>query len=123
MSIIRPFQAVRPSRELASRIAAGDFQLALVPLSPSDSDAAAFLSQIADYSGVTAAALDQLTSTTLSADQRTRLVLEAENQLLNQASAVPVWFEQRSFLTLAGWSGIIYSPFGPRLSLRSAYYN
>ena len=109
--------------ELSSRIAAGDFQLALVPLSPSDSDAAAFLSQIADYSGVTAAALDQLTSTTLSADQRTRLVLEAENQLLNQAAAVPVWFEQRSFLTLAGWSGIIYSPFGPRLSLRSAYYN
>lgn len=109
--------------ELASRIAAGDFQLALVPLSPSDSDAAAFLSQIADYSGVTAAALDQLTSTTLSADQRTSLVLEAENQLLNQAAAVPVWFEQRSFLTLAGWSGIIYSPFGPRLNLRSAYYN
>lgn len=108
--------------ELQSRVAAGDFQLALVPLSPSDSDAAAFLTQIAGYSGVEVSALKQLESTTLSADQRTQLVLEAETQLMNQAAAAPVWFEERSFLTLEGWTGIIYSPFGPRLSLRSAYY-
>ncbi len=109
--------------ELMERIDQGDFQLALVPLSPSDSDTTAFLPQIAQYSGVEVSALKQLESTTLSADQRTRLVLEAENQLLDQAAAAPVWFEERSFLTLAGWSGIIYSPFGPRLNLRSAYYN
>ena len=110
-----------PEQELTERISAKDFTIALVPLSPKTNDPAEFLQQITNLTQAqTSSSLQALTNTSLSAHERTELSLSAEKEALQQAFAIPIWFEQRSFLTKAGWSGIIYSPFGPRLNLRNA---
>ncbi len=112
-----------PESELSEQVAKGEFSIALVPLSPKSIDCGEFLQQLAALAGCseTDSMLD-LQDTTLSATQRSQLVLKSEQELLQQAVLVPVWFEERCFLTKEGWNGIIYSPFGPRLNLRNAVY-
>src|SRR5699024_4283786 len=109
-----------PEEELSQKVASGDFSIALVPLSPKSSEGSKFLQQILDLCSLpSTSSLQALEDTTLSASQRKDYTLSAEQEVLQQAGIVPVWFEQRSFLTKSGWSGIIYSPFGPRLNLRN----
>ena len=112
-----------PEEELSQKVASGDFSIALVPLSPKSSEGSEFLQQILDLCSLpSTSSLQALEDTTLSASQRKDYTLSAEQEVLQQAGIVPVWFEQRSFLTRSGWSGIIYSPFGPRLNLRNATF-
>lgn len=110
-----------PESELSQKVIAKDFSIALLPLSPKNAHTEAFLNQILDYAGISAPpSLQQMGDSTLSSTQQAELTLVAEQEILQSASIVPIWFEQRSFLTQQGWSGIIYSPFGPRLNLRNA---
>ena len=110
-----------PESELNDLVSKGEFSIALVPLSPKTSDCSEFLQQLAVLAGYPdTASLTALQDVSLSASQRSQLVLQAEQELLQQAVLVPTWFEERCFLTKEGWSGIIYSPFGPRLNLRNA---
>lgn len=110
-----------PESELGQKVIAKDFSIALLPLSPKNAHSEEFLNQIVSYTGLQApSSLQQMADNSLSSSQQAELTLAAEQEILQSAGIVPIWFEQRSFLTQQGWSGIIYSPFGPRLNLRNA---
>lgn len=117
-----------PEEELEKALASGEYQMVLLPLSSSEGDPAVFLESLLGEGSVTRwqdAGLEQELShnRTLPAAERTAPLLQMEQQMMNQAAAVPIWFEQTAFVTLQGWQDVIYSPFGPRLDVRSAVWN
>lgn len=117
-----------PQEELEKALASGEYQIVLLPLSSSEGDPAVFLESLVGAASVTRwqdAELEQELSRnrTLPASGRTAPLLQMEQKIMSQAAAVPVWFEQTAFVTLKGWQDVIYSPFGPRLDVRSAVWN
>ena len=116
-----------PEEELEKALASGEYQMVLLPLSSSEGDPAVFLQSLLGANSVTRwhdIALEQelVHNRMLPASERTAPLLQMEQKIMNQAVAVPIWFEQTAFVTLNGWQDVIYSPFGPRLDVRNAIW-
>ncbi len=106
-----------PADEFGRRIRSGDYQIALLPLTPtSDSAPEALLSvSIANPTGGrTLQLLDELKSAgNWSAEQ----LAAAERTILEEAVVVPLWYQSRSLLVQPDVSDLIFRPFGPVLDL------
>ena len=111
---------ILPLDEIQSRVASGDYQLAMVPLIPSDNTPSSLVSQFTTNSsendfGMADATFDALVTqvdqaTTL--DTMAQALSQAEQYLLDNACVVPLYQEEIYYAMRKGVSGIQYNPFG-----------
>lgn len=107
--------------EVNARVASGDYQIALLPLSLSSDSAAELLRQtagLADWSDSGwQRQLDALFNDgTHTADD----VAALERTLLESACVTPLWFQTKALLVQPGVQGLVFRPFGPVLDLTNA---
>ena len=110
-----------PLEDLNARVAAGNYQIALLPLSPSSDSAAQLLSEAAALAGWADSdwqrQLDALFADgTHTADDLAVL----ERALLESGCAAPLWFQTKALLVQPGVEGLVFRPFGPVLDLTNA---
>lgn len=114
--------------ELAKRVAKGDFDMAVLPVTMTASDPGSLLSAfLSSDSGNLAryrsAAYDELVTRALAvttAAGQADAWRSAEQQLLSDAAVVPLAFQKNSFYLSPKLTGIVVSPFGPVLDLSAA---
>lgn len=111
-----------PPDELQARMAGGNYQIALVPLSPSGSDPLDLLEQLGRRGA--AAYTDEALEEAFEALRgmpagaaRQAALAEAERALLAGCPAVPLFYQTKALLVTPEVSGIVFSPFAPSLDL------
>lgn len=107
--------------EFDQRMAAGNYTLAIAPVSASSGSVYALLSQFgpggltgyddADYAARLAA------STSVTGEARCALLAECERQLLADCAAAPLFAQQKRLLLADGVDGLVFDPYGPVLDL------
>lgn len=107
--------------EVNARVASGDYQIALLPLSLSSDSAAELLRQTASLADWSDSGwqrqLDALFNDgTHTADD----VAALERTLLESACVTPLWFQTKALLVQPGVQGLVFRPFGPVLDLTNA---
>lgn len=112
---------------LQKRLAKGDYDIALVPLSFTENSPSAALSayvtgSTSNVTGFTNAEYDTLyqTAMTTSGSGQIEAFAQAERLLLANAPVVPLKFINQTIFTAAGLSGLVIDPFGPVLDLTGA---
>lgn len=117
-----------PQAELEARVEAGDFDLALLPLTMSAAGPQGLLARFTgagsqNLAGYENAAFDRLVLQGLSGEtgqDPAQVWGAAERQLLADAALVPLAFENNCFYLAAGLDGVVVDPFGPVLDLTGA---
>ena len=110
-----------PLDELNARVASGDYQIALVPLSLSSDSAAQLLlqaAQLADWNDI--GWQNQLEALFADGTHTAGDVAALERSLLESACAAPLWFQTKALLVQPGVEGLVFRPFGPVLDLTNA---
>ena len=110
-----------PLDELNARVASGDYQIALVPLSLSSDSAAQLLlqaAQLADWNNI--GWQNQLEALFADGTHTAGDVAALERSLLESACAAPLWFQTKALLVQPGVEGLVFRPFGPVLDLTNA---
>ncbi len=107
-----------------SRIASGDYTLALAPITVTQSDLGTFLSAVntsygLGYRDSVFNALLQLANAT-NGTQKRSLLYSAECMLLDNITLTPLFSQQKRLLVDAAVSNLIFDPFGPVLDLTYA---
>ncbi len=107
-----------------SRIASGDYTLALAPITVTQSDLSAFLSAVNTSYGLgdrdsVFSALLQLANAA-NGTQKRSLLYSAECMLLDNITLTPLFSQQKRVLVDAAVSNLIFDPFGPVLDLTYA---
>lgn len=117
------FSAYFPVRQvseetLAQRLASGDYQIALVPLSPASDSAVELLAQAADLACWQDGDFDDTLAALYAGGDHTAADLAgAERTLLESACVSPLWHQTKALLVQPGVEGLIFRPFGPVLDL------
>ena len=108
--------------ELLARLAGGNYQIALAPLSPSGSDPLSLLEQLGR--GGAAAYADQELEERLAAlrgmpagSARQTAMAETERWLLTGCPIVPLFYQTKALLVAPGIEGLVFRPFAPSLDL------
>ena len=107
--------------DLNARVASGDYQIALLPLSLSSDSAAQLLGETAGLAAWNDSGWqNQLAA--LFADGTHTAADDAalERGLLESACAAPLWFQTKALLVQPGVEGLVFRPFGPVLDLTNA---
>ena len=111
-----------PAEEYQARLEAGDYAIALAPVSCADGSAYSLLRSfgaegLGCYSDVGYENL--LAQSVLAADSEVRcaLLAQAEAQLLEQCVAVPLFSQEKRLLVADGVEGLVFDPYGPILDL------
>lgn len=105
------------------RLAAGDYSIALAPISAEGGSVYNMLSQFTAAGGALTGYSNALYSTQLEASTHTngtarcRLLGECERQLLSDCVVVPLFAQQKRLLIASGVKDLIFDPFGPVLDL------
>lgn len=104
-----------------SRIASGDYTIALAPITVTQSDLSSFLSDVISsyglgYSDNIYNTLLQLANASNGTERRS-LLYSAECMLLDNVVLTPLFTQQKRLLLDAGVSGLVFDPFGPVLDL------
>lgn len=107
-----------PEQELLSRVRAGNFKAAIIPLSASYSSPDAVLSYYRtgaaeNFSGYSNESFDALLDSvsTLDGTARYETYAQAERFLLSDGAVIPLYFETSYYATAKGVSGVEFSPF------------
>lgn len=110
-----------PLEQLTAQVAAGDYQIALLPLSPASDSAPELLGQAAALAGWTDTAWQQQLNGFFAAGGYTAgQIAGAERALLESASVAPLWFQTKALLVQPGVEGLVFRPCGPVLDLTGA---
>lgn len=111
--------------ELRQQVAAGDYQIALLPLAPSENSPLSLLSQFASggFSGVSDSGYDALLAQIqaeaahgCSAERYAQL----ERALLAQAPITPLFFQADRLVMASGIQGLVFDPFIPSVDVTFA---
>ncbi len=107
-----------PRKELLERVAAGDYQAAILPLTVSYSSPEAIFScfhaeSSQNFTGYDSQPFEALLSSAalIPVDQLYSVYKEAEQRLLYDCPVVPLFFETSYYAVAPGVSGIAFSPF------------
>ena len=107
-----------PRKELLERVAAGDYQAAILPLTVSYSSPEAIFScfhaeSSQNFTGYDSRPFEALLSSAalIPVDQLYSVYKEAEQRLLYDCPVVPLFFETSYYAVAPGVSGIAFSPF------------
>ncbi|WP_303899759.1 peptide ABC transporter substrate-binding protein [Anaerotruncus colihominis] len=118
---------VLPQDEVLSRVGAGDFSAAILPLTADYSSPDALFSYFRsdsgqNFSGYQNPEFDALLASVASLDAQGQLEAyrEAERLLLTDGAVIPLYFETTCYATARGVSGIGFSPFLTGVSFRNA---
>ncbi len=104
-----------------SRLASGDYTIALAPITVTQSDLISFMGSITTsyglgYSDASYNTLLQLASAS-NGTQKRALIYQAECLLLEQIVVTPLFVQQKRLLVDATVEGLVFDPFGPVLDL------
>ncbi len=104
-----------------SRLASGDYTIALAPITLTQNDLISFLSGLNSsyglgYTSSSYTALLQLASAS-SGTQKRALIYQAECMLLQEVVLTPLFTQQKRLLVDAAVSQLVFDPFGPVLDL------
>ena len=114
-----------PLDELKSTVASGDYQIALLPFSPSSADSAAFLQQCTGgaLTGWQSASFDsQVSQLSGQLDTSAEQIAQAEQTLLAGGAISPLWYQDQALVMAQGVDHVVFDPFGPVLDLTWATY-
>ena len=114
-----------PLDELESTVAEGDYQIALLPFSPSSEDCVTFLQQFADgaFTGWESAGFDsQLRQLAGQLAPDAGQIAQAEQTLLAGGAIAPLWYQDQALVMAQGVEHVVFDPFGPVLDLTWATY-
>ena len=121
---------VVPQEELDSRVASGRFQLAVYPLTADYASPEAFLGAFtsgsgANFQGYADPTFDALLeeASGLSGRELLATYQQAEERLLSEGGAIPLFFETSYYAAAQGVSGLQFSPFLSGFSFRDAVKN
>ena len=111
-----------PQAELEERLAAGDYTIALAPVTCTDGSVYTLLRSFGPE-GLTG--FDDPVYETLlaqaaaagSSETRCQLLAQAERQLLAGCAAVPLFAQHKRLLLAGGVEGLVFDPYGPVLDL------
>ena len=117
-----------PEQEFNSRVAAGNYDIAILPFTSNRPDPLGLLGKfMTDASDNVAGYADEefdriVTQATEAAtvDETVRLFLKAEDLLLSEAVVVPLYFETTYFAMAKGVLGVEYSPYSGKLLFQNA---
>ena len=117
-----------PEQELNSRVAAGNYDIAILPFTSSRPDPSGLLSQFMtdasdNVTGFADEEYDRILKQAVEAatvDEMVRLFLKAEDLLLSEAVVVPLYFETTYFAMAKGVLGVEYSPYSGKLLFQNA---
>ena len=106
-----------PLEQLQAQVEAGNYQIALLPLSPR-TDSALELLRTADVTGWDDAAYQgQIAALAADGGHTAEELAAAERALLDGASVVPLWYQTKALLVQPQVEGLVFRPFGPVLDL------
>ena len=114
-----------PLDELKSTVVSGDYQIALLPFSPSSADSAAFLQQFTGgaLTGWQSASFDsQVSQLSGQLDISAEQIAQAEQTLLAGGAISPLWYQDQALVMAQGVDHVVFDPFGPVLDLTWATY-
>lgn len=104
-----------------SRLASGDYTIALAPITITQSDLITFLSGLNSTYGLGYTSSSYTTLLSLasasSGTQKRALIYQAECLILDQVVLTPLFTQQKRLLVDARVSGLVFDPFGPVLDL------
>ncbi len=117
-----------PQQELNQRVAAGDYDIAILPFSSNQPDPSGLLGQFltgaaGNITGYADEEYDQTMQQAAAAatvQEMVRLFSKAEDLLLSEAVVVPLYVETTYFAMAKGVRGIEYSPYSGKLLFRHA---
>ena len=110
--------------EFEERLAAGDYAIALAPVRAETGSVYSLLERfspegLARYSSPDYAAL-LAQSLEATGAARCSLLAQAEQRLLSDCAAVPLFIQQKRLLIADGIEGLVFDPYGPLLDLTYA---
>lgn len=117
-----------PSDEFRDRIESGDFDIAVMEISGRYNSPYAYLEQFSTSStdnftsfsdGEFEMLLAQAKGTAEISDS-TELYSRAEQELINKAAFIPLYYKNEYFFTLEGGTDIVYNPFSKTVNFRMA---
>jgi len=114
-----------PLDELESTVAEGDYQIALLPFSPSSEDCVTFLQQFADgaFTSWESAGFDsQLRQLAGQLAPDAGQIAQSEQTLLAGGAIAPLWYQDQALVMAQGVEHVVFDPFGPVLDLTWATY-
>ncbi|WP_418710157.1 ABC transporter substrate-binding protein [Allofournierella sp.] len=106
-----------PPDQLAARVAAGDYQIALLPFSPSSDSALEVLEQVGLSHWNSPDFEAALAALRAGGGNSPALLAQAERLALGEAAVVPLWYHSQALLVQPGVRGLVFRPFGPVLDL------
>lgn len=106
-----------PLEQLAARVAAGDYQIALLPFSPSSDSALEVLEQVSVSRWQNAEFEAALAALRADGGSAAAPLAAAERLALGEAAVVPLWYHSQALLVQPGVQGLVFRPFGPVLDL------
>ena len=117
-----------PEDEIRTRVAKGDFDIALLPVTMTASDTSLLFAQFlsgesSNLPQYTNPQFDNFVNTALaatSANGQADALRSAETLLLSDAAVTPLAFQTNYFYLSPSLSGVVISPFGPVLDLTAA---
>ena len=121
-SLFFSMEEVEPE-EFEKRLAAGDYTIALAPISAASGSVYSVLAQFTTQGGGLTGYPNALYATQLAASStatgstRCSLLAECERQLLSDCAVVPLFAQQKRLLIANGIQGLVFDPFGPVLDL------
>lgn len=121
-SLFFSLEEVEPE-EFEKRLAAGDYTIALAPISAESGSVYNVLAQFTAQGGGLTGYANSLYATQLAASStatgsaRCALLAECERQLLSDCAVVPLFSQQKRLLIANGIQGLVFDPFGPVLDL------
>ena len=110
------------SEELEERLAAGDYTIALAPVTCTDGSVYTLLRRfgpdgLTGYDDPVYETLLAQAAAAGSSEVRCQLLAQAERQLLAGCAAVPLFAQHKRLLLAGGVEGLVFDPYGPVLDL------
>ncbi|MBQ5754853.1 MAG: hypothetical protein IIV90_04215, partial [Oscillospiraceae bacterium] len=114
-----------PLEEVQAAVAGGGFQIALLPISASDSDPLALLQQMAreapgGWADAAFAAACAAEEENYQLSGRAKRLAALEQQLILACPVAPLYHEAQYLLADPAVKGLVFSPFGPTLDVTGA---
>ena len=111
-----------PQAELEERLAAGDYTIALAPVTCTDGSVYTLLRSfgpdgLTGYDDPVYETLLAQAAAAGSSEVRCQLLAQAERQLLAGCAAVPLFAQHKRLLLAGGVEGLVFDPYGPVLDL------
>lgn len=104
-----------PLEELKNQVAAGNYQIALLPVSPASDDVLEALSAASVTRWQNAEYTAMLSALRANGGYTAAQLAAAERLLLEQAAVVPLWYHSQALLVEPAVNGLVFRPFGPVL--------